>query len=138
MSDESTPDLVELVRRFTEAANSGLEEFVSFHAPDAVWDMAPYGMGTYEGLAAIRSFYEGWLDAFEDFAAEAEDVFDLGNGVAFSVFVQTGRPRGSSGEIRVPYATVTVWVEGLVVRVTMYDDIDEARAAAERLAEERG
>jgi hypothetical protein len=29
-------------------------------------------------------------------------------------------------------------VEGRVVRVTVYIDIDEARAAAERLAEERG
>jgi hypothetical protein len=29
-------------------------------------------------------------------------------------------------------------VEGEVVRLTVYPDIDEARAAAERLAEERG
>jgi len=35
------------------------------------------------------------------------------------------------------HANVFVWVEGLIVRVTHYDDIDEARAAAERLAEER-
>jgi len=28
-------------------------------------------------------------------------------------------------------------LEGLIVRVTMYPDVDEARAAAERLAQER-
>jgi len=133
-----TPDLVELMRRFLGAANSGLEGFVSFHAPDAVWDMSHYGMGTYEGLAAIRSFYQGWLDAFEDFAVEAKEVSDLGQGVAFAVLTQTAHPRGSPSEVRVPYATVTVWSGGLVGRVTMYDDIDEARAAAERLAQERG
>jgi hypothetical protein len=33
---------------------------------------------------------------------------------------------------------VSEWVEGLIVRVAVYDDVDEARAAAERLAEERG
>jgi hypothetical protein len=33
---------------------------------------------------------------------------------------------------------VTEWVEGRVVRVTVYIDIDEGRATAERLAEERG
>jgi hypothetical protein len=33
---------------------------------------------------------------------------------------------------------VTEWVEGRVVRVTVYIDIDQARAAAERLAGERG
>jgi len=36
------------------------------------------------------------------------------------------------------YAAVGVWREGLIERVTSYRDIDEARAAAERLAESRG
>jgi len=31
-----------------------------------------------------------------------------------------------------------VWVNGIVAHVTIYPDIDEARAAAELLAEERG
>ena len=41
---------------------------------------------------------------------------------------------------RVRSASVGAWVDGLIVRVTIYPetDIDEARAAAERLAEERG
>jgi hypothetical protein len=36
------------------------------------------------------------------------------------------------------YAAVSAWVEDLLVRITMYTDIDEARAAAVRLAEEPG
>ena len=36
------------------------------------------------------------------------------------------------------YAIVAVWVEGLIVRIMNYTDIDEARGAAERLAESRG
>jgi ketosteroid isomerase-like protein len=135
--EESTaPDLVELTRRFVEAAGNTVS--LSFLAPDAVWDMAPYGMGTYEGLGAIRAFFEDWLDAFEEFAAELEEVLDLGNGVVFSVVVQGGRPRGSGGVIRVRYAAVVVWAKGLVERFTSYGDFDEARAAAERLARERG
>jgi hypothetical protein len=35
-------------------------------------------------------------------------------------------------------AVISEWVEGMVVRVVVSFDIDEARAAAERLAEERG
>jgi hypothetical protein len=31
-----------------------------------------------------------------------------------------------------------MWVQGVIVRETNYTNIDEARAAAERLAEERG
>jgi len=40
----------------------------------------------------------------------------------------------------VRYAAVGEWVDGLVARISLYpgSDIDEARAAAERLAEERG
>jgi hypothetical protein len=33
---------------------------------------------------------------------------------------------------------VAVFVEGLISRLTVYADIDDARAAAERLAESRG
>jgi hypothetical protein len=33
---------------------------------------------------------------------------------------------------------VVTWIDGLIERTTNYFDIDEARAAAERLAEERG
>jgi hypothetical protein len=33
---------------------------------------------------------------------------------------------------------VVEWVNGVVVRLTVYDDIDAGRAAAERLAKERG
>jgi hypothetical protein len=36
------------------------------------------------------------------------------------------------------FAAVTTWVDGLIERNTNYTDIDEARAGAERLAEERG
>jgi hypothetical protein len=35
-------------------------------------------------------------------------------------------------------AAVAVWADGLIERLTTYTDIDEARAAAERLAEEPG
>lgn len=67
-----------------------------------------------------------------------EEPVDLGRGLTFGVFVQRGRPAGSSGEVTIRYGSVGVWDAGLMVRVTQYSDIDEGRAAAERLAEERG
>ena len=69
---------------------------------------------------------------------EPEDVQDLGNGVTFSVLRDDGRPAGSTGHVETRQAYVLEWVEGMVARATVYSDIDEARAAAERLAEERG
>jgi hypothetical protein len=50
------------------------------------------------------------------------------------VIIQKGRPAGSGGEVRLRYGAVAVWLDGAIVRITNYGDIDEARAAAERLA----
>jgi ketosteroid isomerase-like protein len=139
MSEESTtPDLVELARRFFEAANRREFDWIpSFYAPDAVLDSM--GMGArFEGVAAIRGFFEDFISAYEEFEVEPEEILDLGNGVMLSVALQQGRPVGSSGEVQMRYAAVAIWVEGMVVRQAFYTDIDKARAAAERLAEERG
>jgi ketosteroid isomerase-like protein len=62
----------------------------------------------------------------------------LGNAVTFAVILRRGRVVGSSGSVQLRYASVAEWRDGLIVRKTTYHDIDEARAAAERLAQERG
>jgi hypothetical protein len=54
----------------------------------------------------------------------------------FAVVVQNGRPAGSPGRLRQREGWVVVWVGGLIARLTI-SEVDEARAAAERLAEER-
>jgi ketosteroid isomerase-like protein len=134
-----TPDLVELMRRAIEAScRRDFDAILSFFAHDSVWDMAPMGMGTFEGLVAIQAFYEDWMGAYANFQVEAEEILDLGNGVIFAVIVQNGRPVDVSGEVRLRYAVVSTWVDGLAVRAANYSDIDEARAVAERLAGERG
>jgi ketosteroid isomerase-like protein len=136
--DSTTTDLAALTRGLFEASNGGaFDAMMSFYAPDAVWDMSNVGMGTYQGPAAIRGFFEDWRGAYEELAFALEEVVDLGNGVTFAVVVQTGRPVGSSGEVRLRYGAVGEWAQGAIVRFANYTDVDEARAAAERLAESR-
>jgi ketosteroid isomerase-like protein len=137
--ESTTPDLVELVRETVEAGGRGdLDALLTFYAPNAVWDMSNVGMGEFEGLAAIRGFLEDWLGSYEEMQWEAEEIRDLGSGITLAVVVQTGRPVGSTGEVQVRSAGVSIWTDGLVERVTNYADIDEGRAVAERLAESRG
>jgi ketosteroid isomerase-like protein len=139
MSKESTtPDLVELTRRFIETGNRrDLDAGMSFCAPESVWESM--GMATsFRGVAAIRGFFEDFIDVYEEYRIEPEEILDLGNGVTFSVIVQQGRPVGSTAHVQMRFAAVTTWVDGLIERNTNYTDIDEARAGAERLAEERG
>ena len=139
MPEESTtPDLVELVRRNFDAVNRrDIDAVMSLCAPDGVYDTGG-AFGAYEGPAAIRGFLEEWWGAFEELRFELEEVLDVGNGVTFSVVREDARPVGSTGRVRRREAYVLEWVEGMVARVTVYGDIDEARAAAERLAQERG
>jgi hypothetical protein len=139
MSEEfTTPDLTEIARRQLEAVNRrDLDAVMSTIAADAVYDTSPSGMGVYEGHAAIRAFIKGYWDCCEELHFELEEALDLGNGVAFLVNRQVARPIGSTAYIRIREAHVIESVDGMVVRLTVYNEIDEGRAAAERLAESR-
>ena len=139
MSEESTtPDLVALMGRAFEAANRrDLDAVASSFAEDATFD-GRVGMGDHlEGRAAMRSFLEDWFGTYEELEFGLEEVRDLGNGVVFAVVVQNGRPADIAGHVRQREGWVIVWVRGLIARLTI-SEVDEARAAAERLAEERG
>jgi uncharacterized protein (TIGR02246 family) len=135
--ESTSPDPVELLRRAFEAANRGdLDAVASSFAEDATFD----GRGVpnhYEGRASIRSMLEEWFGSYEELEFELEEVRDLGNGLVFAVVVQNGRPAGSAGHLRQREGWVFVWVRGSIARLTT-SEVDEARAAAERLAEERG
>jgi ketosteroid isomerase-like protein len=140
VSEESTtPDGEELLRRSIEAVNRrDLDAMLGCLAPDVVYDTSHSGFGIYTGVPAVRGFLEDWFSSYEEFEMVAEEIVDLGNGVGYTILRQRGRPVGSSGEIRRRSASVGLSVNGLFVRLTTYSDIDEARAAAERLAQERG
>jgi ketosteroid isomerase-like protein len=136
MSEESTnPDVVERTRRALGAATRhDLDTYMAFYAPDAVWDLSDTGIGIFEGVAAIRSFLEDWWGTWGDHVAEVEEIVDLGHGVVFSPVREEGRLIGSGGHVEQRRGWVVLWAHGLIERQAAYLDIDEARAAAERLA----
>ena len=139
--EATTPDLIELTRLAFEAANRrDLDAVISFYAPDAVFE-GRLGGDTFEGRVAIRSFLEDWFGAYEELELKLEDARDLGSGVVFAVVFQEGVPAGSAvhGRVWQREGWVFLWERGLIARHAVLDtDIDEARAAAEALAESRG
>jgi ketosteroid isomerase-like protein len=138
MTEGSTPDLIGLARLLNEAFNRrDVDAVESFYAPDAVSVQAE-GIGTFEGVAAIRGFYEDAASSYDRVHVEFEEIIDFGNGVTFAVVLITGHPVGSSAEVQIHYESVASWMEGVIEWEANYMDIDEARAAAERLAKERG
>ena len=138
MSEESaTNDPVELARRFFESiSRRDLDAALALAAPDALVVSRLLGE-TFEGRAAIRAFAEGWLATFEEFVLEPYEMLDLGSGVVFATVHQDARPVGRTVHIRVREAWAFVCAEGRIVWGTVYPNIDEGRAAAERLASER-
>ncbi len=140
MSEESTtPEAFKSMRRTMVAFSRGdFDAQMSVYGPDAVLDMSARGLGVFEGLEAIRDFWEDYYRSFEDLRFELEEALDLDNGVIFAVVRQDARPAGSGARVRTREAWVSVWDGGVFMRGSSYGDIDEGRAAAERLAEERG
>lgn len=136
MPEESTtPDPVELVRQQVEALDRrDLEGVMSSVTEDAVLDGRAEMV---EGRAAIRGFLDEWFGAYEELDFELEEVTHLGGGVVFAVVIQDGHMVGSAGRLRQREGWVYLCVGGLIARLTT-SDVDEARAAAERLAQERG
>jgi ketosteroid isomerase-like protein len=109
---------------------------MSFYGPDVVWDLSDVGLGTFEGVAAIGGFVEDWWGTWGDHLIEVEEIVDLGHGVVFSSVREDGRLMGSDGHVEQRRGWLFLWVEGIVEQARGYLDIDKARAAAERLAEE--
>jgi ketosteroid isomerase-like protein len=142
MPEESTrPDPEEANRRTIDALNRrDWDALFEMWAPDAIWDATPASslIGTYRGREAIRGALEEWMRPYEGWEQETEEFRDLGHGVTFVVLVQRGRLSDSRGVVALRFAQVVAGANGLIERLTVYTDVDEARAAAERLAEERG
>jgi ketosteroid isomerase-like protein len=136
MAEESpSPDLVERTRRSFEAASrSDWDAVMGFFAHDAVWEVPE--LQAFEGQDAIRGFLEDWVGAYQDANIEVEDLLDLGGGITHVTATLNGRLADSTGHMRVRFGATYRWVGDLIVYVASYPDIDEARAAAERLAEE--
>jgi ketosteroid isomerase-like protein len=147
MSEESAmhdevpnPSLVELAQRTLDAANAAdFDALQRLYAPDAVWNAPGANIveERFEGNVARRQFLESRYATLEASEVLAEEIRDLRNGVILAQLVQRGIPPGGTVSIEFRHATVSVWVNGLIVENSAYTDIDEARAAAEQLAQER-
>jgi ketosteroid isomerase-like protein len=142
MAEEpTTPDLVELTRSSVVEASDrdwDLDAVMRLYAPDVVWDMSAAGLGTYEGVAPVREFIESWWATWEDHHHHVEEIRDFGHGVVYVALRETGRLVGSSKPVEQLNVSVLEWAHGKIVRATSFGGRREARATAERLAQERG
>jgi ketosteroid isomerase-like protein len=128
-------ELVELGRSLFEAGRrADIDGLLGFYRPDVILEAPDAGL-TFTGLNAIRDFYEDFFGLWDHLESELEELRDLGNGVAFAVIRNKGRPVGSRAEAQQRAAWISIWVGRKIARVDIYFDIDKGRTAAERHAE---
>jgi hypothetical protein len=134
----TTPAPAELTRSVYAYLNSrDLDAIVSLMGPASVWDASRWDLGIHTGPEAIRRFFEGWYGGLAEYGVRVKEMQDLGNGIVFVVHV-AHRAATDRGYLELEAAPVYQWVERTLARMTLYSDHDEARAAAERLAESGG
>jgi hypothetical protein len=94
-------------------------------------------LAIFEGREGVRELFQDWAGTYDDLAVALEEIHDLGNGAVFYVLRHWGGFAGGSGSVELRHSYTAVG-SGLITRVIVVADIEEGRAAAERLAAERG
>jgi ketosteroid isomerase-like protein len=84
---------------------------------------------TYEGVGGANAFLADWLENFEQWSLDIDDVFDAGDQVVV-IARQHGRPKHGGPEVEMRFAQVWTFRDGLITRMEMYADRDEALDAA--------
>ena len=129
MSSES----VEVVhRQFAAFADGGLDAAADFWHPDIEWravEGAADDVGPIRGRAALRRYYQDWVDTIDDLRAELEEVLaEEGERVAVTMR-NSGRGRASGVPIEGRYHLACTVRDGLIVSGREYATRGEAIAA---------
>jgi ketosteroid isomerase-like protein len=87
------------------------------------------GRGPLFGMEGLRAMWLGWLEPWESYRVEIEDVVDAGD-EAVVLFRDYGRRHGMAAEVSVRGGTVWTVRDGKVTRAAFYVDRNEALKAA--------
>ena len=126
---------VEIVRRHIEAW-SGEEATLalSFLDPYIVMDLSRTVAGGWTRrstvLEAVAEHFRRYAGTFEDYRWAAQRLTDLGAGAVLVVTIESGRGKGSGVSVERPLAVLYTLVDGKVVRITFFEDEQEALEAA--------
>jgi uncharacterized protein len=127
-------DDVRTLRNAYESLNDGdVAGALAVLDDDAEWcehsDLPEAGL--YQGRDAIRAFLESFLESWDDFSQETEDVV-AGDGRVLILLRSRSRGKGSGVYVEARYAHLWTMEDGRGARVDAYFDTDEALRALKR------
>ena len=111
-------------------AAEGVEAALAHVSPELEWvePTGSIGREDRQGVEGALENYESWTGSYEAYGGEIADVEDEDDRVLVR-FIQRGTPRGGSKAVEEPVFQLWTVRDGLAVRMQMFFDRDEARAA---------
>jgi ketosteroid isomerase-like protein len=109
---------VDALKRGYAALNRGdLSVVLELLDPSIEWHEPGNSLeaGTHRGRDSFERFFRGWLESFEDFRVEPEQVVERGNRL-IAVVRQTGRGRASGVQVDARLAHVWTVEDGRAIR----------------------
>jgi ketosteroid isomerase-like protein len=86
---------------------------------------------TFHGTEGFTAFSEEWLEQWEDYRIDIDEIHDAGDGAVVVLGTQSGRGKGSGIELSDAINLVFRIDEGKVAEYTIYTRREDALAAAD-------
>jgi ketosteroid isomerase-like protein len=134
-----SPRKVEVVRRFLDFAlqRRDIDAAMALTHPDAEFDwsnsLAPY-RGVYRGHAEVVQYWQGWLDAWEEWRTEIKEAIEVDSETIVVVTRVNARGRGSGVAVEAGGAGIWRVRDGRVAYAKLFQTKDEALASVKHPA----
>jgi ketosteroid isomerase-like protein len=123
---------VNIVKRGYEASNQTGKLSREVLAPDFVLDLTESApdFGIVRGIEASEQALRGYMETFDEFRVEIEEVIHADEGQVVTAVSNTGRLRESDSTVTSHFFHVFTLEDGKVVRWSVHVDRDHALEAA--------
>jgi len=129
MSQENVEIVGRVTTEFSEKQQ--LSELVS---PAIVWHAGSWaewpGQSDYRGHAGFSRFFAEWVEPYEEWTQEDENVIDAGGDHVVTATLQRGRLRGTDSWVELRLAFLYTIEDGQIVRGEVYASPEAALEAA--------
>jgi len=128
------PENVEVVRRAWDGwIRDRWEGLVPYLDGDVIWDTSHFHdwpESTYYGRKGVERFLTEWLDVWDDYEVEVEEILSAPDGRVVVVSRQRGKGRVSELDMEMRAGQINTVRDGKITRAENYEDPAEALEAA--------
>jgi ketosteroid isomerase-like protein len=125
---------VERVARLFSEGVPGLYLMMIGATEDFVWDTTKFDgwpePREFSGVAGFVEFMEAWVEPYDEWRIEVDEILDAGGDRVVALLRQLGRVRRSKSQVEMRYGVVYSLRDGRVSRAVPYATPEQALEAA--------